>query len=84
MLGVVDQLELTGGTLEFNFASDDPGTDDEATGEASTGDDPEVTIEEALRQVLNTLGYVDAVLESTGEDSYRVSGLRVEPRAESG
>ncbi len=82
VLGVVESLELTGGTLEFTLTSGAPGTDEEAAEEPGTGDDPVATTEEALRQVLNTLGYVDAVLESTGEDSYRISGLRVEPRAE--
>ncbi len=78
VLGIVEQLELSGGTLEFTLTSEAPGTGEEA----STGDAPQPTTEEALRQVLNTLGYVDAVLETTGEDSYRISGLRVEPRAE--
>ena len=82
VLGPLDQLELTGGNLEFTFASEVAQTDDEGPVEPSTGDLPEPTTEEALRQVLNSLGYVDAVLESTGEDSYRVSGLLVEPRAE--
>lgn len=82
VLGVVDQLELTDGTLEFTLTRGAPEADEEATEEAGTEEVPEPSIEEALRSVLNTLGYVDAVLESTGEDSYRVTGLRVEPRAE--
>ena len=74
VLGTLDHLQLSGDSVEFAFAAEND--------ETSTGDDPAPSIDEALRQVLNNLGYVDAVLESTGENSYRASGLRVESRAE--
>ena len=82
VLGPLDQLQLTNGVLEFTLASAGTGTAGESPGATSTGDAPAPTTDEALRQVLNNLGYVDAVLESTGEDSYSVTGLQLESRAE--
>ena len=77
-LGILDQFELDDGILELTFA--------EIAADTATGDlavpGPEPIAEDDVRLVLDSLGYVDTVLEATGGDSYRVEGLVLEPRAE--
>ena len=73
-LGALDQLVLSNGSLEFTFA--------QAAPDATTSDAPAAPTEDDIRQVLDSLGYNSAILESTGESSYRAGGLEIGPRAQ--